>query len=195
MAVTDTIIRRGPKGKEVKVGPELLYGPTSDRRHRVGADIDRITGDVDFYEINSSFCGIPGVGGTPPGKYSWTIEPFQERGFRRPIKAIRIVAVLKLIENADGSQTTKLLFRKAVPASDRKFFTGVFEAKPGERLFLSIERMGGVSSIQYQLSMDSDITRKKEDAATSYTRKAKKKEEPMTESTEADKAWDMVSSD
>ena len=193
MAVTDTIIRRGSRDKQVVVGPELLFGPTSDRRHRVGCDVDRITGDVDFYEVTSSFCGIPGAGGTPPGTYSWTISPFNERGFRRPIKAIRVAAVVKLTDEPDGKQTTELLFRKEVPASDRKFTIGPFSTKVNERLFLSIQRMGGVSSIQYQLSLDSQVTRAS-DPVPVAARKTKR-EKPMTEVTEEDKAWDLVKSD
>jgi len=193
MAVTDTIIRRGSKDKQVVVGPELLFGPTSDRRHRVGCDVDRITGDVDFYEVTSSFCGIPGAGGTPPGTYSWTISPFNERGFKRPIKAIRVAAVVKLTDEPDGKQTTELLFRKEVPASDRKFTIGPFSTKVNERLFLSVQRMGGVSSIQYQLSLDSQVTRTSNPVPVEA--KKAKPEKPMTEVTEEDKAWDLVKSD
>ena len=193
MAVTDTIIRRGSRDKQVVVGPELLFGPTSDRRHRVGCDVDRITGDVDFYEVTSSFCGIPGAGGTPPGTYSWTISPFNERGFKRPIKAIRVAAVVKLTDEPDGRQTTELLFRKEVPASDRKFTIGPFTTKVNERLFLSIQRMGGVSSIQYQLSLDSQVTRASDPVPVAEKRA--KREKPMTEVTEEDKAWDLVKSD
>ncbi len=193
MAVTDTIIRRGSKDKQVVVGPELLFGPTSDRRHRVGCDVDRITGDVDFYEVTSSFCGIPGAGGTPPGTYSWTISPFNERGFKRPIKAIRVAAVVKLTDEPDGKQTTELLFRKEVPASDRKFTIGPFSTKVNERLFLSIQRMGGVSSIQYQLSLDSQVTRTSDPVPVAA--KKAKREKPMVEVTEEDKAWDLVKTD
>lgn len=193
MAVTDTIIRRGSRDKQVVVGPELLFGPTSDRRHRVGCDVDRITGDVDFYEVTSSFCGIPGAGGTPPGTYSWTISPFNERGFKRPIKAIRVAAVVKLTDEPDGRQTTELLFRKEVPASDRKFTIGPFTTKVNERLFLSIQRMGGVSSIQYQLSLDSQVTRASDPVPVAEKRA--KREKPMAEVTEEDKAWDLVKSD
>ena len=193
MAVQDTIIRRGPKAKQVVLGPELLFGPTSDRRHRVGSDVDRITGDVDFYEITSSFCGIPGAGGTPPGTYSWTLSPFNERGFKRPIKAIRVVAVVKLIEMPDGTEKTELLFRKSVPASDRKFVIGPFTSKAKERLFLSIERMGGVSSIQYQLSLDSEVVRSQSPVPAKAPKA--RQEKPMVEADEADKAWDLVKSD
>lgn len=158
MAVQDIIIRRGSRGKEVKEGPALLFGPTSDRRHRVGSDVDRVTGDVDLYEINSSPCGIPGEGGTPPGKYFWVISPWKEKGFTKYIRAIRWVSVIIL--RADG--TPELLFRKSTPATDRKFVIqapgGVpFETKTGERLFLSVERLGGTSCIQYMLSLDADV--------------------------------------
>lgn len=158
MAVRDIIIRRGSRGKEVKEGPALLFGPTSDRRHRVGSDVDRVTGDVDLYEINSSPCGIPGEGGTPPGNYFWVISPWKEKGFTKYIRAIRWVSVIIL--RADG--TPELLFRKSTPATDRKFVIqapgGVpFEVKTGERLFLSVERLGGTSCIQYMLSLDADV--------------------------------------
>ena len=195
MAVLDTIIRRGPKDKQVVLGPDLLFGPTSDRRKRVGCDVDRITGDVDFYEINSSFCGVPGAGGTPPGNYTWTISPFTERGFKRPLKAIRVVAVIKLTEMPDGTQKTELLFRKTVPASDRKFVVGPFRTIATERLFLSIERMGGVSSIQYQLSLDQDRDDPSPAPASSSKKARAKEEKPMQEVTDADKAWDMVKAD
>ena len=192
MAINDIIIRRGPKDKQIVQGPELLFGPTSDRRHRVGADVDRITGDVDFYEINSEFCGIPGVGGTPAGTYTWMIEPFQERGFRRPIKAIRVVAVVKLTDHVDGSQTTELLFRKTVPASDRRFTIGPVTAKPKERLFLAIERMGGVSSIQYKLSLDAELSK---DNITPPSPIKPMPSQEMSEDDAADKAWDLVKQD
>jgi len=193
MPVSDTIIRRGSRGKQVVLGPELLFGPTSDKRKRVGADLDRITGDVDLYEVNSSFCGIPGAGGTPPGTYTWTISPFTERGFKRPLKAIRVVAVLKMTEAVDGTQKTELLFRKTVPASDRKFVIGPFTSVATERLFLVIERMGGVSSIQYQLSLDSVLSNP---ASAPPARPFKaKKEKAMVEVTEEDKAWDLVKTD
>lgn len=203
MAINDIIIRRGPKAKQVVLGPDLLFGPTSDRRHRVGADVDRITGDVDFYEITSSFCGIPGAGDTPPGEYTWTFSPFQEKGFKRPLKAIRVVAVIKLTELLDGTQKTELLFRKTVPASDRKFVVGPFRSIAKERLFLSVERMGGVSSIQYQLSLDSKLDHaapKPASASDEYEvcrdmNAVKKEEKPMQEVTDADKAWDMVKAD
>ena len=185
MAVTDTIIRRGGAGKQVLEGPVYLQGPTSDRRHRVGCDVDRITGDVDFYAINTTVCDVTVP--TPPGDYTVTIEPFLQKGIKCPIKAIKWVALIKV---ADG-EAPELLFRKMVPASDRKFTTKTITIAPNERLFLSIQRMGGISSIQYKLSLDAVVTRQ-----TTKTTKAKSKPaaspEPMVEKTDADKAWDLV---
>lgn len=193
MAVQDIIIRRGSRHKEVKEGPVFLFGPTSDRRHRVGSDVDRITGDVDLYEISNSPCGIPGEGITPPGQYFWCIEPWKEKGFTKYIKAIRNVAVILL--RADG--TPELLFRKSVPATDRKFVIQApgnvpFEVKTGERLFLSIERLGGTSCIQYKLSLDSNPLRSASSKGKTSQPSRAKQPEPMVEITEEDKAWDLV---
>ena len=182
MAVTDTIIRRGSKGKQILLGPEYLNGPTSDRRHRVGSDVDRITGDVDFYEVAACPCGPDAI--TPAGTYSFSIEPFLERGFRRRIKAIKWVALIKL--RSDG--LPELLFRQHVPASDRKFVTKAVSIASGERLYLSIQRAGGTSSIQYKLSLDAVVTKSASDAA----KKAKAQPKPMVEKTDEDKAWDLV---
>ena len=182
MAVTDTIIRRGSTGKQILLGPEYLNGPSANRRTRVGAAIDRITGDVDLYEVAPCPCGPDSA--SPAGTYSFLIEPFIERGFRRRIKAIRWVAVMKL--HSDG--TSELLFRKHVPASDRKFVTKSFSVASGERLFLSIQRAGGVSSIQYKLSLDAVVTR----SASSAAKKTKAEPKPMVEKTDEDKAWDLV---
>ena len=184
MAVTDAIIRRGGTGKQILEGPVYLNGPTSDRRHRVGSDVDRITGDVDFYEVADCPCGPGSI--TAKGTYSFAIEPFLERGFRRPIKAIRWVALLKL--RADG--TPELLFKKLVSASDRKFVTKAVTIADGERLFLSIQRAGGISSIQYKLSLDAVVTK----AASTAAKKAKAQPKPMVEKTDDDKAWDLVQS-
>lgn len=185
MAVTDTIIRRGGTGKQVLEGPKYLHGPTSDRRRKVGAAVDRITGDVDFYEVGDCICDVDVA--TPPGAYAFTIEPFLERGFRRPIKAIKWVAVVQMEEG----KAPELLFRKLVGASDRKFFTPQFTVKPNTRLFLSIQRMGGISSIQYKLSLDSEVAPVR--SKTSSEKAVKSAEpKPMVQKTEADKAWDLV---
>ena len=187
MAVTDTIIRRGGTGKQVLVGPQYLHGPTSDRRWRVGCDVDRITGDVDFYAVNTTVCDqtVP----TPPGDYTVIIEPFLEKGFRRPIKAIKWVALIKV---ADG-QAPELLFRKHVEASDRKFTTKTVNVGPNERLFLSIQRAGGISSIQYKLSLDATVTRAEVKKSRAKSKPAVSSK-PMVEKTDADKAWDLVQS-
>ena len=182
MAVTDTIIRRGSTGKQILEGPVYLNGPYSDRRRRVGAAIDRITGDVDFYEVGDCPCGPGSI--TARGTYSFSIEPFLERGFRRPIKAIRWVALLKL--RADG--TPELLYKKLVVASDRKHVTNAVTIADGERLFLAIQRAGGVSSIQYKLSLDAVVTR----SASSAAKKTKAQPKPMVEKTDEDRAWDLV---
>ena len=182
MAVTDTIIRRGGTGKQVLEGFKYLNGPTSDRRHKVGCDVDRITGDVDFYEVGECICDIDTA--TPPGTYTFTIEPFLEKGFKRPIKAIKWVAVIVLPKDS----SPKLLFRKLVPSSDRKFVVGPFTVRPNERLFLSVQRMGGISSIQYKLSLDAVVTRSKGSAKAIPSADPA----PMKEKTEADKAWDLV---
>lgn len=185
MEAKDVIIRRGSRGKEVVVGPAFLAGPTSDKRTRVGTDIDRITGDVDFYEVSDSLCGIPTSGTAPTGSFSFAIEPFMERGFKRYIKAIRTVAVIRM--KADG--TTELLFRKSVPSSDRKFLIGDFKCQAGQRLFLSIERLGGVSSIQYKLTLNANVLKP---SPTRRTKKVEQEPAPLVEKTEADKAWDLV---
>ena len=184
MAVTDTIIRRGGKGKQIIEGPVYLNGPYADRRRRVGQAVARITGDVDFYEVGACPCGPGSI--TAKGTYSFVIEPFIERGFRRLIKAIRWVAILKL--RADGRP--ELLFKKLVPASDRKFVTKAVTIGDGERLFLSVQRAGGISSIQYKLSLDAVVTR----AASTAAKKAKAQPKPMVEKTDEDKAWDLVQS-
>lgn len=183
MAVTDVIIRRGGKDKWVLEGPANLHGPHSDKHKTVGADVHRITGDVDVYEVNCDPCALTPA--TTPGTYAFTIEPFMQKGIRQPIKAIKWVCLAKYRD--DG--TAEPLFRQMVSASDRKFVLKPVTTTANERLFLIIQRMGGVSSIQYKLSLDSTITR-----SSSKTSPQKAEPKPMVEKTEADKAWDLVQS-
>ena len=155
MAISDQIIRRGSRGKRVLIPentiPKYLWGPTSDRRHKVGADIDRITGDVDLYEVASSICAPNAQDQVPPtGDYTFTIDSWLEKGMKQYVKAIRHVAVVK--QKAD--QSMELLYKKHVVGSDRKTVAGPFNVEAGERLFLSISREGGVSAIQYRLALD-----------------------------------------
>lgn len=193
MAITDQIIRRGSNGKRVltpeNTVPKYLWGPTSDRRNKVGKDIDRISADVDLYEVAASICAPDAADQVPPpGDYTFTIDSWLEKGFKQYVKAIRWVAVIR--QKADKS--AELLYRKQVVGSDRKTVAGPFKVEAGERLFLSISREGGVSAIQYRLTLEADgIVRAKP------VRKAApiKKEEPVKVVTQEDRAWAMVKGD
>ena len=196
MAITDQIIRRGSNGKRVLTPestiPKYLWGPTSDRRNKVGKDIDRISGDVDLYEVASSICAIDIADQVPPtGDYTFTIDSWLEKGLKQYVKAIRWVAVIK--QKADKS--AELLYRKQVVGSDRKTVAGPFKVEAGERLFLSISREGGVSAIQYRLTLDAANlpapfkTEKKRPAAK--PKPAKVVEQEVVEK----KAWQMVGGD
>lgn len=193
MAITDQIHRRGSNGKRILVPenkmPKYLWGPTSDRRHKVGATIDRLSGDVDLYEVASSICTpneadrVP-----PPGDYTFTIDSWLEKGLKQYVKAIRWVAVI--IQRANG--TAELLYRQQVKGSDRKTVAGPFKVEAGERLFLSIQREGGVSAIQYRLSLDAVLVRAAEPTPPVRTVKTVKAAKPKAEKTVEDKAWEMV---
>ena len=155
MAITDQIHRRGSNGKRVLLPasqiPKYLWGPTSDRRHKVGRDVDRLTGDVDLYEVATSIC-TPGTPEVPPpvGDYTFTIDSWLEKGQKQYVKAIRWVAVIKM----DSAGVPQLLYRQQVKGSDRKTVAGPFAVEANQRLFLSIQREGGVSAIQYRLTLD-----------------------------------------
>ena len=193
MAISDQIIRRGSRGKRVLTPentiPKYLWGPTSDRRHKVGADIDRITGDVDLYEVASSICAPNAQDQVPPtGDYTFTIDSWLEKGMKQYVKAIRWVAVIR--QKAD--QSHELLYRKPVVGSDRKTVAGPFNVEAGERLFLSISREGGVSAIQYRLSLDAANL----PAPFKPARKAAPKPKAVVEQEAVEeKAWSMVKGD
>ena len=194
MAISDQIIRRGSRGKRVLVPentiPKYLWGPTSDRRHKVGADIDRITGDVDLYEVASSICAPNAQDQVPPtGDYMFTIDSWLEKGMKQYVKAIRHVAVVK--QKAD--QSMELLYKKHVVGSDRKTVAGPFNVEAGERLFLSISREGGVSAIQYRLALDASNLPAAPFKATK--RVAPKTKEVVEKEAVEEKAWDMVKGD
>ena len=193
MAISDQIIRRGSRGKRVLI-PEntilkYLWGPTSDRRHKVGADIDRITGDVDLYEVASSICAPNAQDQVPPtGDYTFTIDSWLEKGMKQYVKAIRHVAVVK--QKAD--QSKELLYKKHVVGSDRKTVAGPFNVEAGERLFLSISREGGVSAIQYRLALDASNL----PAPFKPARKAAPKPKAVVEQEAVEEqAWSMVKGD
>lgn len=193
MAISDQIIRRGSRGKRVLVPentiPKYLWGPTSDRRHKVGADIDRITGDVDLYEVASSICAPNAQDQVPPtGDYTFTIDSWLEKGLKQYVKAIRHVAVIK--QKAD--QSMELLYKKHVVGSDRKTVAGPFNVEAGERLFLSISREGGVSAIQYRLALDASNL----PAPFKPARKAPPKPKAVVEQEAVEEqAWSMVKGD
>lgn len=193
MAISDQIIRRGSRGKRVLVPentiPKYLWGPTSDRRHKVGADIDRITGDVDLYEVASSICAPNAQDQVPPtGDYTFTIDSWLEKGLKQYVKAIRHVAVVK--QKAD--QSMELLYKKHVVGSDRKTVAGPFNVEAGERLFLSISREGGVSAIQYRLALDASNL----PAPLKPARKAPPKPKAVVEQEAVEEqAWSMVKGD
>jgi hypothetical protein len=197
MAITDQIIRRGSNGKRILV-PEnkmskYLWGPTSDRRHKVGATIDRLSGDVDFYEVASSIC-TPNVADrlAPPGDYTFTIDSWLEKGLKQYVKAIRWVAVSTIRSNGHA----ELLYRKPVVGSDRKTVAGPFKLEAGERLFIAIQREGGVSAIQYRLALDAVTTRQEPGTQLPQPTEVVKKERvvrrrPVEKPIEK-KAWEMV---
>ena len=193
MAISDQIIRRGSRGKRVLIPentiPKYLWGPTSDRRHKVGADIDRITGDVDLYEVASSICAPNAQDQVPPtGDYTFTIDSWLEKGLKQYVKAIRHVAVVK--QKAD--QSMELLYKKHVVGSDRKTVAGPFNVEAGERLFLSISREGGVSAIQYRLALDASNL----PAPFKPARKAPPKPKAVVEQEAVEEqAWSMVKGD
>ena len=193
MAISDQIIRRGSRGKRVLIPentiPKYLWGPTSDRRHKVGADIDRITGDVDLYEVASSICAPNVQDQVPPtGDYTFTIDSWLEKGLKQYVKAIRHVAVVK--QKAD--QSMELLYKKHVVGSDRKTVAGPFNVEAGERLFLSISREGGVSAIQYRLALDASNL----PAPLKPARKAPPKPKAVVEQEAVEEqAWNMVKGD
>ena len=193
MAISDQIIRRGSRGKRVLIPentiPKYLWGPTSDRRHKVGADIDRITGDVDLYEVASSICAPNAQDQVPPtGDYTFTIDSWLEKGLKQYVKAIRHVAVIK--QKAD--QSMELLYKKHVVGSDRKTVAGPFNVEAGERLFLSISREGGVSAIQYRLALDASNL----PAPLKPARKAPPKPKAVVEQEAVEEqAWSMVKGD
>ena len=201
MAITDQIHRRGSNGKRTLVPenkiPKYLWGPTSDRRHRVGATVDRLSGDVDLYEVASSIC-TPNVADrtAPPGDYTFTIDSWLEKGLKQYVKAIRWVAVT--IMRADGR--LELLYRQQVKGSDRKTVAGPFKIEAKERLFLAIQREGGVSAIQYRLSLDAvlvrsgEVTSSEDCPAPNAVVKAVKKPRVKkdAEVSEEAKAWKMV---
>ena len=193
MAISDQIIRRGSRGKRVLIPentiPKYLWGPTSDRRHKVGADIDRITGDVDLYEVASSICAPNAQDQVPPtGDYTFTIDSWLEKGLKQYVKAIRHVAVIK--QKAD--QSMELLYKKHVVGSDRKTVAGPFNVEAGERLFLSISREGGVSAIQYRLALDASNL----PAPFKPARKAPPKPKAVVEQEAVEEqAWSMVKGD
>jgi hypothetical protein len=193
MAITDQIIRRGSNGKRVLTPentiPKYLWGPTSDRRHKVGKDVDRISADVDLYEVAASICAPDAADQVPPpGDYTFTLDSFLEKGMKQYVKAIRWVAVIRM--KADSS--TELIYRRPVVGSDRKTVAGPFKVEAGERLFLSISREGGVSAIQYRLTLDSsNIVR-----AKPASRKPAPKPPAVVEQEAIEKkAWDMVKGD
>ena len=193
MTVSDQIIRRGSNGKRVLI-PEngtskFLWGPTSDRRHKVGATIDRLSGDVDFYEVASSIC-TPNVADrlAPPGNYQFIIDSWLEKGMKQYVKAIRWVAVSTIRANG----VAELLYRQQVKGSDRKTVAGPFKLEAGERLFLAIQREGGVSAIQYRLALECDTVRTEPGVQLPQPTKDIKRPRVAKPKTKEAKAWEMV---
>jgi hypothetical protein len=196
MAISDQIIRRGSNGKRVLTPantiPKYLWGPTSDRRHKVGKDVDRISGDVDLYEVATSICAPNLQDQVPPtGDYTFTIDSWLEKGMKQYVKAIRWVAVIR--QKAD--KTAELLYRKPVVGSDRKTVAGPFKVDSGEKLFLSISREGGVSAIQYRLSLDAANLPTPAPPFRSVKKAAPKPKAVIEQEAVEEKAWDMVKGD
>ena len=193
MALSDQIIRRGSNGKRILVPAnqvtQYLWGPTSDRRHKVGSSVDRLTGDVDFYEVASSIC-TPNVADRtpPPGDYTFTIDPWMEKGMKQYVKAIRWVAASKV----SAAEEAELLYRQQVKGSDRKTVVGPFKVEAGERLFLAIQREGGVSSIQYRLTLTCDLVRRDDPTQLPQPTRVAKPVRKAGEKPIEEKAWEMV---
>lgn len=168
MAITDQIIRKATNAKTWMVGPANLFGPSSDRRKRVGKQVNRINADVDFYEISQGVSNQPAVcvdGGLGPadsvmlpaaaGDYEVILRGYLHRGRKVYLSAIQKVSLMTW--SGKENEPVELLAREVLNKPDKIHRYG-FTADGKSHYYISIERQGGVSSINYLLELEYDGT-------------------------------------